>query len=55
MDNQHSKQGNSLLSDGSVQGFSKSKLQEQLKNSGDAGQPSAIGSMPAGLNRLQFP
>ena len=33
MDNQHSKQGNCGLADGSVQGFSISKLQTALKNS----------------------
>jgi len=36
MDNsQHGKQGNVALSDGSVQGFSISKLREGLKNTGD--------------------
>lgn len=35
MDNQHQKQGNVGLSDGSVQGFSVSKLKEGLRNTGD--------------------
>lgn len=37
MDNMHSKQGNVGLADGSVQAFSKSRLQEALRNSGDTG------------------
>jgi prepilin-type N-terminal cleavage/methylation domain-containing protein len=45
MDNsQHGKQGNVGLSDGSVQGFSISKLREGLKNTGDVNN-----------NRLVFP
>jgi prepilin-type N-terminal cleavage/methylation domain-containing protein/prepilin-type processing-associated H-X9-DG protein len=44
----HQKQGNVLLGDGSVQGFSKARFQEGLRNSGD---PSA--SATAG-NRLLF-
>src|SRR5437870_9673724 len=61
LDNMHSKQGNVGLADGSVQQFSRSRLQEALKNSGDAGgntTPSvftAIDSATAGVNRLQFP
>ena len=61
LDNMHSKQGNVGLADGSVQGFSRSRLQEALKNSGDAGgntTPAAFQSTeggPAGVNRLQFP
>ncbi len=35
MDNMHAKQGNVGLADGSAQGFSRSRLQEALKNSGD--------------------
>src|SRR5438132_9843818 len=60
MDNQHSKQGNVGLADGSVQGFSRSRLQEALKNSGDTG--TAQGSFkatppnsPAQVNRIQLP
>ena len=44
MDNQHQKQGNVGLADGSVQGFSIAKLREALKNSGDTQN-----------NRLLFP
>jgi prepilin-type N-terminal cleavage/methylation domain-containing protein/prepilin-type processing-associated H-X9-DG protein len=60
-DNQHSKQGNVGLADGSVQSFSKSALQAALQNTGDQGRtqvgtfaqvPSATGT---GCNRLQFP
>jgi len=54
-DNGHQKQGNVLLADGSVQGFSNSKLRDAAKNSGDFGQSAGPGSMPAGQNRLQFP
>jgi prepilin-type N-terminal cleavage/methylation domain-containing protein/prepilin-type processing-associated H-X9-DG protein len=65
LDNMHSKQGNVGLADGSVQAFSRSRLQEGLKNSGDAGgntavaaggtQFQAIDSAIAGVNRIQFP
>jgi prepilin-type N-terminal cleavage/methylation domain-containing protein/prepilin-type processing-associated H-X9-DG protein len=47
-DTVHQKQGNVLLGDGSVQGFSKARLQEALRNSGD---PTATAN--AG-NRLLF-
>lgn len=36
-DKVHQKQGNALISDGSVQQLSPAKLREQLKNSGDSG------------------
>ncbi len=61
LDNMHSKQGNIGLADGSVQQFSRARLQEALKNSGDTGQtttpafPNPAGCSPAGVNRLQFP
>ena len=61
MDNQHSKQGNVGLADGSVQGFSRSRLQEAAKNSNDqARAPGAFGqatgsSGGAGINRIQLP
>jgi prepilin-type N-terminal cleavage/methylation domain-containing protein len=60
LDNQHQKQGNIGLADGSVQGFSRSKLQEALRNTGDQGTTAGIfnlvpGCTPAGVNRLQFP
>jgi prepilin-type N-terminal cleavage/methylation domain-containing protein len=59
-DNGHQKQGNVLLGDGSVQSFSRSKLQEGLKNSGDTGRTPGVfvqasGSSGTGVNRLQFP
>ena len=61
MDNMHQKQGNVGLADGSVQGFSRSKLQEGLKNTGDAGQTAGVFALAvnstaaAGVNRIQFP
>jgi prepilin-type N-terminal cleavage/methylation domain-containing protein len=60
MDNMHGKAGNVALSDGSVQGFSRAKLQEGLRNSGDAGQTPGnfvlgTGCAGPGANRLQFP
>jgi prepilin-type N-terminal cleavage/methylation domain-containing protein len=63
MDNMHSKQGNVGLSDGSVQGFSRSRLQDALKNSGDMGRtttgtafPLASGAtLGTGCNRIQLP
>jgi prepilin-type N-terminal cleavage/methylation domain-containing protein/prepilin-type processing-associated H-X9-DG protein len=59
-DNQHSKQGNVLMADGSVQGFSRSALQNALANTGDQGRTAgsftqAPSSTGAGINRLQFP
>jgi len=61
MDNNHSKQGNVGLSDGSVQGFSTTALRTALNNSGDFGNTlaspwvQAVGSSGGGINRLQFP
>jgi prepilin-type N-terminal cleavage/methylation domain-containing protein len=56
MDNMHAKQGNIGLADGSVQQYSRSRLQEACKNSGDAGTTTAgPKSMPAGYNRIQLP
>jgi prepilin-type processing-associated H-X9-DG protein len=62
MDNMHSKQGNVGLADGSVQQFSRSRLHEGLRNSGDGGgqtQPRFAaapgGHLPEGVNRLQLP
>ena len=66
LDNMHSKQGNVGLADGSVQAFSRSRLQEGLKNSGDAGGNTSVGpsgsqftaiapGTTAGLNRIQLP
>ena len=53
-DSMHSKQGNVGLSDGSVQGFTRSRLQDALKNTGDASN-TAVGSLAAGNNRIQLP
>ncbi|HZR16488.1 MAG TPA: prepilin-type N-terminal cleavage/methylation domain-containing protein [Verrucomicrobiae bacterium] len=61
LDSMHSKQGNVGLADGSVQQFSKSRLQEALRNSGDGGNTGGIvwknptGCTGLGYNRLQFP
>jgi prepilin-type N-terminal cleavage/methylation domain-containing protein/prepilin-type processing-associated H-X9-DG protein len=62
MDNMHQRQGNVAMADGSVQGFSRSKLQEALRNSGDNGvTPYAPFNLAAGatsgngINRVQFP
>jgi prepilin-type N-terminal cleavage/methylation domain-containing protein/prepilin-type processing-associated H-X9-DG protein len=61
LDSMHSKQGNVGLADGSVQQFSRSRLQEALRNSGDPGGaggtgfPVADSSSGVGYNRLQFP
>jgi prepilin-type N-terminal cleavage/methylation domain-containing protein len=62
MNNTHSLQGNVGLGDGSVQGWSRSSLQNALKNTGDMGRSSyapftlATGaSAGAGCNRVQFP
>jgi prepilin-type N-terminal cleavage/methylation domain-containing protein len=60
MDNMHGKQGNVALSDGSVQGFSRSRLQEALRNTGDTGQGASswavgVNCIGVGYNRLQFP
>ena len=61
LDNMHQKQGNVGLADGSVQAFSRSRLQEALRNSGDSGNTiSQYGLAPgstggAGANNIQFP
>jgi len=62
LDTMHSKQGNVGLADGSVQQFSRSRLQEALRNSGDNGGggsgpnfTTAPGATGAGVNRIQFP
>ena len=52
---QHNKQGNVGLGDGSVQGFATPKLRDALNTSGDTASHTAVGAMPAGFNRLQFP
>ncbi|HTL16370.1 MAG TPA: prepilin-type N-terminal cleavage/methylation domain-containing protein [Patescibacteria group bacterium] len=60
LDSMHSKQGNIGLADGSVQQFSRSRLQEALRNSGDPGNTAGVfreapGCTGAGVNRIQFP
>ncbi len=55
-DNMHSKQGNVLMADASVQQFSKSALQSGLANSGDISHPAlTVGFTTVGTNRMQFP
>ena len=54
-DNMHSKQGNVLMADASVQQFSKSTLQAGLANSGDISHATTAGFSTAGTNRMQFP
>jgi len=60
LDTIHSKQGNVGLADGSVQQYSRSRFQEGLRNSGDAGGnltgfPAAPQCSPVGVNRIQLP
>ena len=63
MNNQHSLQGNIGLADGSVQGWSRSRFQDALRNSGDTGRaagsfqkPTGQGPAPGvGCNRIQLP
>ncbi len=58
---QHDKQGNVGLADGSVDCFIRSRLQDALKRSGDTGRspgtflPAAGATAGAGCNRIQFP
>ncbi len=54
MDNGHSKQGNVLLADGSVQAYTTAGFRTALANTADT-LHSATGAMPSGINRLQFP
>jgi len=60
MDNMHAKQGNVGMADGSVQGWTRSRLQEGLRGSGDSGRTAGVfavgsGCSPAGVNRIQLP
>jgi prepilin-type processing-associated H-X9-DG protein len=61
MANQHDQQGNIALADGSVDCFSRSKLQASLKNTHDTGRqpgqflPATGATMGAGCNRIQLP
>ena len=58
-DNMHSKQGNVLMADASVQQFSASTLRAGLANTGDNSHAAGVASQPgftvAGTNRMQFP
>jgi len=61
LSNGHSLQGNIGLADGSVQGWTRSGLQNGLKGSGDTGRSTyapfsmAAGATGIGVNRVQFP
>jgi prepilin-type N-terminal cleavage/methylation domain-containing protein len=57
LDNMHAKQGNVGLADGSAQQYTRSRLQDALKNSGDQGHtdfPTFAGD-PNHVNRIQLP
>jgi prepilin-type processing-associated H-X9-DG protein len=57
----HAKQGNVGLADGSVEYFSRTELQNALRNSGDRGRAAGTFVMAAGVtagigcNRIQLP
>jgi len=61
LNNMHAQQGNVGMADGSVEFFSRPRLQDALKNSGGYGVaspgmfPVASGCSPAGYNRIQLP
>jgi hypothetical protein len=61
LDTMHSKRGNVVLGDSSVQQFNRDHMQEALRNSGDKGGGggpvfrSPPGTIGQGINRLQFP
>ncbi len=61
MANQHDKQGNVALADGSVECFNRSQIQDALKRSGDTGRspgtflPATGSTAGTGCNRIQFP
>src|ERR1035438_6389279 len=61
LDSMHSKQGNCGLADGSVQGLTRSRLQDTLRGSGDMGRTAAPFIQAAGVtggvgcNRIQLP
>jgi prepilin-type N-terminal cleavage/methylation domain-containing protein len=54
MDNMHQKNGNCGLADGSVQQFSRTKLLDALRNSGDNTSHTS-GAAPSGYNRISLP
>jgi prepilin-type N-terminal cleavage/methylation domain-containing protein len=61
MANQHDKEGNIGLADGSVECFNRSQIQDALKRSGDTGRtpgsflPATGATAGAGCNRIQLP
>jgi prepilin-type processing-associated H-X9-DG protein len=61
MANQHNQQGNVAMSDGSVEWFNRSQIQDALRKSGDTGRapgtfwPATGATMGAGCNRIQLP
>jgi prepilin-type N-terminal cleavage/methylation domain-containing protein len=60
MDNQHFKQGNVGLADGSVEWFNRSELQSWLSGTGDSGRFAGVfalspGSIGISCNRIQLP
>jgi prepilin-type N-terminal cleavage/methylation domain-containing protein/prepilin-type processing-associated H-X9-DG protein len=61
MDTMHARQGNVGMADGSVEYFSRTELQDALRNSGDKGRSSGPFVMAAGVtagvgcNRIQLP
>ena len=60
MDNQHAKQGNVGLADGSVEFFSRTNLQDALRNLGDKARAAGVfalaqGASGLGMNRIQMP
>ena len=61
MANQHDKEGNIGLADGSVECFKRSQIQDALKRSGDTGRtpgtflPATGATAGPGCNRIQFP
>ena len=61
MDNQHSKQGNVGLADGSVQGWTRARFQEALRATGDSGRTAGVFALAQGAtsgigcNRIQMP
>ncbi len=59
-DNQHRRQGNVALADGSVQNFNSPMLRAALNKTGDSARSpgvfaQSVGSFGTGMNRLQFP
>jgi len=61
LDTMHAQRGNVLMTDGSVEWFSRSQLQDALRNSGDSGRnPGTFVQAPGvtggvGCNRIQLP